>query len=82
MTDDCSGETITAPTGRGRTTMIDALDRPSLLAVIVTVPAVTPTTSPVDETVATVDALDDHAINRPLSAAPVESRAVAVSCVL
>ena len=53
----CAGDTITAPTGRGCTVISDVPDRPPLLAVMVALPVDTPTTSPVDDTVATDGAL-------------------------
>ncbi len=54
---------------------------PSLVAVIVTgPPAVTPVTSPVDETVATAALLVVHVTVRPVSTFPAASCVVAVSC--
>ena len=53
---------------------------PSLVAVIVAAPAVTPVTTPAPLTVATPPLLDAQLTVRPLSALPAESRGVAVSC--
>src|SRR2546427_517574 len=53
---------------------------PSLVAVIVAVPAATPVARPFDDTVATDGFKLDHVIPRPVSTVPVESFAVAVSC--
>lgn len=55
--------------------------RPSLVAVIVALPAATATTSPAFETVATPVFDDDHAIVRPVTTAPEPSRSTAVACV-
>src|SRR5207245_5272886 len=55
---------------------------PSLVAVIVTAPAATPVTSPVDETVAVAGALDTQVIARPDSTAPAASFGLAASCTL
>src|SRR6266849_497916 len=52
---------------------------PSLVAVIVAVPAPCPVTSPVLFTVATAALLEVHVITRPLSGLPLASRGVAVS---
>jgi hypothetical protein len=53
---------------------------PSLVAVIVAVPARTPVTSPLGDTVATAGALEAQVMVRPVSAVPAESWGVAVSC--
>src|SRR5437773_4019315 len=53
---------------------------PSLVAVIVAVPAATPVTSPLPLTVATAAALLAHVTVRPVSGAPLASFGVAVSC--
>src|SRR6266849_2577378 len=53
---------------------------PSLVAVIVTEPAVTPATSPLELTVATEVLLLDQLTVRPDNGAPFASRGVAVSC--
>jgi hypothetical protein len=50
------------------------------MAVIVAVPTVPPVTSPLDDTDATVGALEVHVTARPVSALPAESFGVAVSC--
>src|SRR5256884_2647989 len=53
---------------------------PSLVAVIVAVPAADPVTSPLALTVATPAALVPHAIVRPVSTFPLASFRLAVSC--
>ena len=53
---------------------------PSLVAVIVAVPGVTPDTSPLLLTVATAVLELDHVTVRPESGAPVASFGVAASC--
>src|SRR5947199_83486 len=53
---------------------------PSLVAVIVVVPAATPVARPVDDTVATDGFELDHVIARPASTVPAESCAVPVNC--
>src|SRR3989475_391259 len=53
---------------------------PSLVAVIVAVPAATPVTSPFAETVAALALLVAQLMLRPLSAVPLASLGVAVSC--
>jgi len=53
---------------------------PSLVAVIVADPAVTPVTNPAGDTVATLGALLDHVTLRPVSTLPAESLVTAVSC--
>src|SRR2546425_1027468 len=60
--------------------MADVPFFPSLVAVIVAGPAVTPVTAPAVATVAIPVALDDHAIVRPVRRLPAESFGVAVSC--
>src|SRR5687767_13378371 len=55
---------------------------PSLAAVMVAGPAATPSTSPVELTVATLAADVDHEIVLPLSTAPFASLSVAVSWVV
>src|SRR2546430_13153686 len=53
---------------------------PSLVAVIVAVPAADPVTSPLALTVATPAALVPHAIVRPVSTFPLASSSLAVTC--
>src|SRR5256885_3969965 len=53
---------------------------PSLVAVIVALPTVTPVTRPVDDTVATPPSLVAQVTVRPLSGFPLASRSTAVSC--
>src|SRR5437762_2448106 len=53
---------------------------PSLVAVIIAVPATWPVTSPVALTVATLVLLEAHVTVRPVSGLPVASLGVAVSC--
>ena len=79
--DDCDGDTITALTGRGRTTTSLAPLLPPFDAVIVTMPGATPNTRPLDETVATAPDVELHAMVRSGSTLPALSRATAVSCV-
>ena len=74
-----AGETVTVPTGTG-TMVTDAVpDFPSLIAVIVAVPRVTPVTTPVVDTVATAVLLDAHVTTRPLKTVPLASVSVAAS---
>lgn len=73
------GVTVTLPTGASVTFTVDVPLLPSLVAVIVTVPAATPVTTPVEETVATPGLLVDHATTRPVSTLPLASLTVAVS---
>jgi hypothetical protein len=72
--------TVTLATAIGLMVSVAAPLRPSLLAVIVVEPAVSAMTNPVAETVATDVLLDAQPNTRPLSADPLASRAVAVSC--
>src|SRR2546426_870913 len=53
---------------------------PSLVAVMVPAPAVTPVTSPLPLTVAMLLLLDDQLMARPVNGLPLASRGVAVSC--
>src|SRR5258708_2094413 len=53
---------------------------PSLVAVIVAAPAVTPVTKPLPFTTATAGALLAHVTTRPATALPLASLGVAVSC--
>src|SRR6267378_4315912 len=76
------GVTVTAATGT-TATLIDAVPLcPSLVAVIVAEPTANAPTTPLAETVATLGALLDQVIWRPLRMLPAASRSVAVSCVL
>jgi hypothetical protein len=75
-----AGLTATEATGTGVTVMADVPLLPSLVAVIVAEPATTPLTSPLEDTVATEDALLAQVIVRPLSGLPLASLGVAVSC--
>jgi len=52
---------------------------PSLVALIVTVPAFRPVTTPEDDTVAVLLLVDDHVIVRPVRTLPLASFNVAVS---
>jgi len=75
-----AGLTATVATGTIRTEIADEPLCPSLVAVIVAEPAVTPFTEPLVVTVAT-DALEvAHVIVRPVSVLPLASLGVAVSC--
>jgi len=75
------GVTVTDATGAGAVTVIAAVPLcPSLVAVIVAVPAVTPVTSPVPDTVATPGALLAHVTVRPVSTFAAASFVVAVNC--
>ena len=51
-----------------------------MVAVITALPALTPVTSPEDDTVAIVAALELHVVVRPVSGCPVPLNGVAVSC--
>src|SRR5205809_730624 len=64
----------------GVTVMAELPLFPSLVAVIVADPAVTPVTSPVPFTLAADGLLLDHVIDRPTSVLPFASFSVAVSC--
>jgi hypothetical protein len=73
------GLTVTVATGASVTvTVVDPV-LPSLVAVIVAVPGLTPVTTPLVETVATPDALVVHVTVRPVSVLPLASLRVAVS---
>src|SRR5207302_66719 len=67
------GATVTAATGTGVTVTVAVPLCPSLVAVIVALPIVTPVTRPVVETLATAEALDAHVTVRPVSVFPAES---------
>src|SRR5438132_271490 len=75
-----AGLTVADATGTPLTVMLAVPLWPSLVAVMVTDPAVTPVTSPLLLTVAIVLSLDDQLIARPVKGLPLASRGVAVSC--
>src|SRR5207249_1836093 len=72
--------TVTEATGAPATVMLAVPLWPSLVAVMVTDPAVTPVTSPLPLTVAMLLLLDDQLMARPVNGLPLASRGVAVSC--
>src|SRR5437773_7652808 len=73
-------KTTGASGGGGAVTVMAAVPPwPSLVAVTVAEPAVTPVTTPFPSTAATVVALLAHVTVRPLSGVPLESLGVAVS---
>src|SRR6266576_894180 len=74
------GVTVTEATGAPATVMLAVPLWPSLVAVMVTDPAVTPVTSPLPLTVAIVLSLDCQLMARPVNGLPFASRGVAVSC--
>src|SRR5881396_563069 len=74
-----AGLTVTDATGTCTTVMADVPLCPSLVAVIVAVPATFPVTRPVVFTVATVVLLLDQVTVRPVSTLPFASLSVAVS---
>src|SRR6266480_1998617 len=74
-----AGLTTTDATGTSVTVAAALPAFPSLVAVIVAVPAAMPLTSPLLLTVATAALLLAHVTGRPVSAAPAESFGVAVS---
>jgi hypothetical protein len=81
------GESVTSTiatdaVGGGAIVSVAAPDFPSLVAMIVTVPAATALTKPVDETVARLTAVEVHVTVRPVSTWPDASYSVAVPCVL
>src|SRR2546422_7542022 len=73
------GATVTEATGTCTTVMVDVPLCPSLVAVIVVVPATLPVTSPLELTVATVVLLLTQVTARPDSGLPLPSFGVAVS---
>src|SRR6266550_2337398 len=75
-----AGLTTTDATGISVTVAPAVPVFPSLVAVIVVVPARTPLTSPLLLTVATTALLLVHVTGRPVNVLPVESFSVAVSC--
>src|SRR5262245_25213624 len=76
------GATTTVATGIGVTVTVAFPVFPSLVAVIVADPGVTPVTSPVFDTVATAGLPDVNVIGRPLSTLPSASVTCALSCVV
>src|SRR2546421_12475299 len=76
------GVTVTEAPGTGTliTVMVAVPLFPSLVAVIVAVPAAFAVTKPVPLTVAIAVSLDDHVTARPESGLPLASFGVAVSC--
>src|SRR5438046_773582 len=79
-TDAEGGVTSTVATGTFVTVTVEVPLFPSLAAVIVAVPGVTPDTSPLLLTVATAVLELDHVTVRPESGVPPASLGVAVSC--
>src|SRR5947207_618883 len=75
-----AGPTITEATGTCVTVMVALAVVPSLVAVTVAEPAAVAVTSPLLVTVATPGVSLDHVTTRPLSALPLASLGVAVSC--
>jgi hypothetical protein len=75
-----AGVSATVATGTFAAVMAAVALWPSLVAVIVAVPARTPVTRPLGDTVATAGALDAQVIARSVSAVPAESWGVAASC--
>ena len=67
------GDGITVATGINDTVIAAVALFPSLVAVIVALPAATAVTTPFASTVATPGVLDDHAIVRPVSTLPLAS---------
>jgi hypothetical protein len=76
------GVTVTVETGTIVTVMVEVPPCPSLVAVIVADPAATAETRPPLETVATLVALLDQVMVRPVRTLPAASFVVAVSCAL
>jgi hypothetical protein len=82
MTVAVVGLTVTEPTGT-RTTVSEAFpDCPSLVAVIVVVPAASAVTNPAEETVATAVFPLLQVTTRPVSMLLLASNVVAVACVV
>src|SRR5437867_9867631 len=75
-----AGETATDATGTSVTVSAAVLLLPSLVAVIVADPGVTPATRPLPLIVATLVLPLDHVTVRPVSVPPAESFGVAASC--
>lgn len=78
-TDVEDGATVTEPTGTFATMIVPVPDFPSLVAVIVVVPADTPVTTPVVEIVAIAVELELHVTERPVSVLPTASLVMAVN---
>jgi hypothetical protein len=74
-----AGETATLPTGTGAMVTPELPDFPSLVAVIVAEPMLTPVTTPVLETVATAVLLDDQVTTRSVTTVPFTSVTVGAS---
>jgi hypothetical protein len=74
--------TATLATGTGVTVRVALPLLPSLVAVIVALPAETADTRPVEETVATALLSELHTTPRPVSATPLASSVVAVANVV
>jgi hypothetical protein len=74
------GLTATVATGAGFTVIAELPLFPSLVAVMFAVPAATPLTSPVFDTVATAVLSLPHVTTRPFSTFPFASNRLAVSC--
>jgi hypothetical protein len=74
-----AGETVTVPTGTGAIVTAELPDFPSLVAVIVAEPMLTPVTTPALETVATAVLLDPHVTTRSVTTVPFTSVTVGVS---
>src|SRR5437899_12220654 len=83
MSENPTGSLGQLPDGGGGsavTVMVAVPLFPSLVAVIVVVPASNADTKPPPDTVATLSAVDVHVTVRPVKTAPPASRSVAVSC--
>ena len=79
---DALNVTVTVATGTSVTVSCAEPFFVSLVAVIVAAPAPAAVTSPLLFTVATLVFDDDHAMERPVSTAPLASLSVAVACVV
>ena len=78
-TDPLAGLIVTDATGTWLTVIPAVPVRPSLVAVMVAVPAEPPVTRPFEFTVAMPEALVLHETERPVSTLPAASRVVALS---
>jgi hypothetical protein len=76
------GVTVTVATAGSVTVTVAVPVLPSLVAVIVAVPPATPVTTPDEETVAILVALELHVTVRPVSTFPAASFVVAESVVV
>jgi hypothetical protein len=76
---DDAGVTATVATAAAVTVTLAVPDAAPLVAVIVAVPGATAVTTPVVDTVATVNALEFHVTARPVSTLPAASFSVAVN---